>query len=191
MASRNVSMNQSKWSAKEIALIGLLAGIMCVLSPFSIPIPFSLVPISLGFLVIYFEVLVFGLRRGVISVLIYLLLGIVGLPVFTGFSGGIGKALGPTGGYLIGYIFLAIILGMFVEKWPTNLVLIFLGMMLGSAVCYLFGTIWYSYQAHLSFLAALSQAVVPFLPGDLLKMVIAMIVGTQVKKRLQATGLIG
>lgn len=173
-----------------MALMGLMTAVICVIAPFSITIPFSPVPLSLGTLAIYFVISVLGMKRGVISVLLYLLLGFVGIPVFSNFTGGIGKVLGPTGGYLMGYLFLALICGFFIDRWPGSFFLRFTGMILGTAVCYLFGTLWLSYQASMSFTQALFSSVVPFLPGDFVKLLIGLLVGQQLRKRLLIAGLL-
>ena len=172
-----------------MAVIALMAAVICVLGPLSLAIPVSPVPISLANLAILFTAYVLGAKRGAVSVLIYLLLGLVGLPVFSGFSGGAGKLLGPTGGYLIGYLFLAVIAGLFIER-SANRGLHFLGMCLGTAVLYVFGTAWLARVAGMSFSAALGAGVIPFIPGDLAKMVIVLIVGPEIRKRLTAAGLI-
>lgn len=177
-------------NTKQLALTGLMAALFCVLGPWALPLPFSPVPISLGFLAVYFVVTVLGMKLGTLSVLIYILLGTVGLPVFTNFSGGIGKLLGPTGGYIIGYIFMALICGYFVDKWPGSLALTAVGMALGSVVCYLFGTVWLAYQANLSFSAALAAGVLPYIPGDLVKMAVGIVTGSQIRKKLVKADLI-
>ena len=126
---------------KQLTLSGLMAAVFCLLGPLSLNIPISPVPVSLGMLAIYFVTSVLGMKLGTLSVLAYILLGLAGLPVFTGFTGGAGKLLGPTGGYIIGYIFMALICGFFVDKWGHRLLPEILGMVLGTAVCYLFGTV--------------------------------------------------
>lgn len=174
---------------KTIAIVGLMTALICVLGPLSIPLPFSPVPISLTNLAIYFTIYMIGTKRGTLSYLIYLLIGFAGLPVFSAFTGGPGKLLGPTGGYLIGFIFMALICGFFIEKWPVKLYLHFAGMVIGTAVCYVFGTVWLAYQAGMSFSAALAAGVIPFIPGDLAKIVIVMLLGPQINKKLRAFGL--
>lgn len=188
--SNTANATASKFNTKQLALIGLMAAIICVLGPFALNIPISPVPISLGTLAVYFVVSVLGMKLGTISVIIYILLGTVGLPVFSNFSGGIAKLLGPTGGYIIGYIFMALICGFFIDKWSDNIVLSFLGMILGTAVCYLFGTIWLAFQAGMSFPEALAAGVIPYIPGDLIKLILAMAVGYQIRKRLVKANLI-
>lgn len=127
---------------KTMALIGVMAAVTCILGPLSLAIPVSPVPISLTNLAVYFAIYVLGMKRGTISYCIYLLLGLIGLPVFAAFTGGAGKLFGPTGGYLIGFIFMALICGFFIEKWEKKLYMHFIGMVLGTAVCYVFGTAW-------------------------------------------------
>lgn len=169
---------------RQLTLVGLMTAIICILGPISFPVPISPVPISLGTLAIYFVLTVLGMKLGTLSVLIYLLLGLAGLPVFTGFTGGPGKLFGPTGGYLIGYLFMALTAGFFLDKKKSGLFLSVLGMLLGTAVLYLFGSVWLAYQASLTLPQALMAGVVPYLPGDLVKLVLAMFLGLQVRKRL-------
>ena len=135
-------MEQQTMKIQDLTLIALMAALTCILGPMSITLPFTPVPISFTNLVIYFAVMVIGMKRGTISYLVYLLIGAVGLPVFSGFSGGLAKLAGPTGGYLVGFIFLALISGFFVEKFSGNIVMAVIGMVLGTAVTYAFGTIW-------------------------------------------------
>ena len=177
-------------SVRHMCLIGLMTAVICILAPFSLNIPISPVPISLGTLAIYFVITVLGMKHGTISVLIYILLGLVGLPVFSGFSGGAGKLLGPTGGYIIGYLFMAFICGFFLDKWKNNVFISFLGMLLGTAVCYLFGTLWLGYQLSMTFPQALMAGVIPYIPGDLVKLILAMAIGWQLQKRLHKANLL-
>lgn len=180
----------SKTGAKQLALIGLMTAVICVLGPISLAIPISPVPVSLGSLAVYFVVSVLGMKRGFISIVIYELLGLVGLPVFTGFTGGVGKLFGPTGGYLIGYLFMALICGYFVDKHGNSLIINILGMLLGTVVCYLFGTLWLAFQASLSFSAALAAGVLPFIPFDIIKLMLAIMIGRQLREQLIKANLI-
>ena len=166
-----------------------MAAVTCILGPLSIPLPFSPVPISLTNLAVYFSIYVLGMKKGSISYVIYLLIGLVGIPVFSSFTGGPGKLLGPTGGYLIGFLFMAVICGLFIDKWPEKRDMGFLGMVMGTLVCYLFGTVWLAHQAGLSFEAALAAGVIPFIPGDVAKMLIAVFIGPEIVKRLKKAGL--
>ncbi len=178
-----------KVNTKTLALIGVMTAVICIMGPLSIQLPVSPVPISLGTLAIYFVIYVLGMKKGVISCCIYLLIGFIGIPVFTAFTSGPAKLLGPTGGYLVGYIFMALICGFVVDR-TRNIVLCFLGMLFGTAVLYFFGTVWLAYQAGMTFMEALAAGVLPFMLGDLAKIVVAMIAGEQIKKQLRRAGLI-
>ena len=100
------------------------------------------------------------------------------------------KLAGPTGGYLVGFIFMAMVSGFFIDRWYNKPVIAFAGMWLGKAVSAAFGTIWYAYVAGLSFKAALMGGVVPFLLGDLIKTILVAAVGPAVRKRLAVSGLV-
>lgn len=166
----------------QMASIGLMAAVICILAPLSIPI--GVIPISFTNLAIYFVLYTLGMKKGTISYIIYLLIGFVGLPVFSGFTSGPPKLLGPTGGYLIGFAFMALIAGFFIDTFFDKWYLCFSGMILGTAVCYAFGTIWLSYQAHMPTSSALAAGVIPFIPGDLIKILIATFIGPQIRSRL-------
>lgn len=175
-------MNKNRMSVREMALIAVMAAVTCVMGPLSVPI--GPVPISLTNLAVYFAIYILGWKRGTVSYVVYLLIGLVGVPVFSGFTGGPGKLLGPTGGYLIGFIFMALICGLFIDRSHQKIVPSMIGMILGTIVCYAFGTVWLAYQAHYTMMQALAAGVIPFIPCDLLKMVIAAVLAPQVRKRL-------
>lgn len=177
-------------SITNMALMAIMTAITCILAPLALPIPISPVPISLTNLVIYFSIYLLGTSRATISYIIYLLLGMVGLPVFSNYTGGLQKLAGPTGGYIIGFIFMTIIAGIIIDKFPKNVILQFLGMILGTIVCYAFGTIWLAYLAKLSFKSALFAGVIPYIPGDIIKMLLALTIGATLKKQLKKANLI-
>ena len=179
--------NINKNNTRQLTLIGVMSAVICILGPLSLPI--GLVPISLTNLAIYFSIYILGRRRGTIGYRVYLLLGLIGLPVFSGFSGGLPKLAGPTGGYLIGFIFMAFISGLFIDKFSNKICMCFLGMVIGTTVTYLFGTTWLAYVAHMQFNKALAVGVLPFIPGDLIKIIIASLIGPQIRKRLISAGL--
>lgn len=188
--NQTISGTKHSFTVKQLALIGLMAAVICVLGPFALQIPVSPVPISLGTLAIYFVISVLGMKLGTISVLIYILLGLAGVPVFAGFAAGPGKLFGPTGGYIIGYILLALISGFFVDRFGKRIPLYLLGMILGTAACYLLGTLWLAFQLDKTFLQALSLGVIPYIPGDIVKLILATAVGFQIRKRLLKAGLL-
>lgn len=182
--------NSTKSSTYQIVLIGIMTAITCILGPLSIPIPFSPVPISFTNLAIYLTAFILGWKKGTLSYLIYLFLGLVGLPIFSNFSGGPSKLFGPTGGYLIGFILMAFISGLFIELFNGNISMYILGLMLASAANYLLGTAWLSYQLDLTFYQALSVGVFPYLIGDGIKIAIAIAIGPMVRSRLKQANLL-
>lgn len=177
-------MNIRKVNTVEITTIGLMTAIICILAPLSIPIPFSVVPISFTNLAIYLTVFILGWKRGTISYLIYLLIGLAGVPVFSRFTGGPNVLFGSTGGYLIGFIFLSLISGFFIEKFQGKIYMYVIGMVLGLTITYLLGNAWYSNLTHITFQAGLPLTVVPFIPGDIAKIVFAVIIGPVLRKNI-------
>ena len=170
-----------------MVLTALMAAVLAVAAPFALPAP-GLVPISLATLVIYFMVYILDWKRAAAAVLVYILLGAAGLPVFSGFAGGAARLAGPTGGYILGYIPLAIVSGLAVQRFPGSRLMQFLGMVLGTALLYAIGTFWYCRVMDSALAPALLACVVPFLPGDLLKMTVSVGLGPSVRKRLGKAG---
>ena len=175
--SGTVAGDNQKIKTKQMVLIALMTAVTCVLGPLSIPLPFSPVPISLTNFAIFLAIFVLGMKNGTISFIIYLLLGAVGVPVFSSFRGGLQVLAGPTGGYLIGFIFLALIMGFALDHFDRKLVPTIIGMIIGMAVCYAFGTVWLAKLLSLSFKEGLMMGVIPYLAGDVAKIIIAAIVG--------------
>lgn len=175
--SGTVAVDNQKIRTKQMVLIALMTAVTCVLGPLSIPLPFSPVPISLTNFAIFLAIFVLGMKSGTISFIIYLLLGAVGVPVFSSFRGGFQVLAGPTCGYLIGFIFLALIMGFALDHFDRKLVPTIIGMIIGMAVCYAFGTVWLAKLLSLSFKEGLMMGVIPYLPGDAAKIIIAAIVG--------------
>lgn len=175
--SGTVAVDNQKIRTKQMVLIALMTAVTCVLGPLSIPLPFSPVPISLTNFAIFLAIFVLGMKNGTISFIIYLLLGAVGVPVFSSFRGGLQVLAGPTGGYLIGFIFLALIMGFALDHFDRKLLPTIIGMIIGMVVCYAFGTVWLAKLLSLSFKEGLMMGVIPYLAGDVAKIIIAAIVG--------------
>lgn len=170
-----------------LAMVAVMTAVTCVLAPMSIAI--GAVPITLTNLVVYFSLYLLGWKRGTLSVLVYILIGMIGLPVFSGFSGGLGKLAGPTGGYILGFLAIAVVAGWVIDHTRSR-VLQLGGMILGTAVCYALGTAWFCFLTHNTLQAALWTCVIPFIPFDLGKMVAAMVVGPVLRDRLVQAGLL-
>ncbi len=171
------------FSVQKMAIIALMTAVLCILAPISIPVFISPVPISLGVLAVYLTAYVLSPLDATISVIIFILLGTFGLPVFSGYSGGLSKLVGPTGGYIIGFLFTVYISSLFIHM-KKGIIFDVIGMITGLALCYILGTIWFSYQQGKGFIASLLLCVVPFLIGDAIKIIVAVILGTQINKRL-------
>lgn len=199
-------VSQSK-KTLQMTLIAVMAAMICVVAPFSIPLPFTLVPISFTNLMIFIAIFALGWKRATLSYILYLLIGFAGVPVFSGFTGGPAKFVGPTGGYLIGFIFTAIVTGMIIDfasnkefsnKSKTKVLRICCyvgGMLLGAVIFYTFGTVWYMLLQGMEFRAdyinsVLAACVLPFLPGDAMKIVIAVIVGVPLRATLRKNQLV-
>jgi biotin transport system substrate-specific component len=169
---------------KKMTFTALAAAFLCVLGPVSIPIPISPVPVSLGLFAVFAAVYSLGIRYGTYAVCIYILLGLVGLPVFSGFAGGAGKLLGPTGGYLIGYIFASLAAGYFIDRSENRLIQA-AGVLSGTFVCYMFGTAWLAFQAGMTFEAALFAGVIPFIPADIVKIIAVCALCPKLKRAIK------
>lgn len=170
---------------KKIILVAMMSAFICILSPFSLPIPFSPTPISLGTLGVYLAGGILGMKKGTTSVFLYLILGIIGLPVFAGFMGGIGRIFAPSGGYLLSYIFIAFTTGYFSDKYyGKNNLCIIVGMVLGTIICYLIGSFYMAFNMGFSVKIAFLKGVAPYIIGDILKMVGAYFIILQIKSRV-------
>ena len=179
------STTTKRLSTRKLVLIALMTAITCIFAPMAIPIPVSPVPISLTNLVIMISIYVLGFKDATISYIVYLLLGLVGLPVFSGFTGGLGKLAGPTGGYLIGYIPCAITVGLFSDMAKKHRVLWdIVGMILGTALLYTLGTAWFMFVSGNTLKYSLAACVLPFIAGDSIKIAAATLVAEVVRSRV-------
>ena len=177
-----------KTSTYAMVVTALMAAVTCILAPLSVQI--GPVPISLTNFAIYLSLYLLGWKRGTVSYLVYVLIGMVGVPVFSGYGAGIAKLAGPTGGYLVGYLLLAFIGGLFIEKSKGQPVVSGIGLVLGDAACYVLGTAWFVFQMQCELSYALSVCVYPFIALDLAKIVVSCVVGALLRKRLEQAGVL-
>ncbi|MCQ2558411.1 MAG: biotin transporter BioY [Oscillospiraceae bacterium] len=178
---------KTKFSVNDLTQIAMSAVVITVCSWISIP---ASIPFTLQTFAICLITAVFGLRKGTWSVLIYILLGLVGVPVFSGFRGGLGVLLGNTGGYIIGFIFTALIVGWFSERWHANKAVLAAAMVLGIAVCYAFGTAWFvivytKNSGAIGVMTALAWCVFPYLIPDAVKIAAAVLLTERLRKLLR------
>lgn len=174
-----------KLSVKELCAIAMTAVLIAVCSWISVPAP---VPFTLQTFAVFCALELLGGRRGTVAVLIYLLLGAVGVPVFAGFAGGIGILLGSTGGYLLGFLLTGLVYWLF-ERLSDRAWLHIAALVLGLALCYAFGTWWFVQvyaraNGPISTLAALGWCVFPFLLPDGVKLALALLLSRRLKPLL-------
>ncbi len=186
----------------DLVQIALMSAVLCVLAPIAIPVPMSPVPVTLGLFAVYLVAVLLGAGKGAVSVLVYLLLGMAGLPVFSGFHGGAATLFGPTGGYLMGYLPAAWLIGWCLDRpmkqhdgrtKRIGQVLRLAGVLLcGTVVCYGFGTVWFVLVmgGTYTLAQALLVCVVPFLPLDGIKIVLASGIVLPVRQKLRRAGIL-
>lgn len=170
-----------------MAYIAMFAGVMAVCSWISIP---YIVPFTLQTFGVFLAVGVLGGKRGTLSVLIYILLGAIGLPVFAGFSGGIGSILGTTGGYIIGFLFSALVMWGMEAAFGKKLWVRALSMVSGLLVCYAFGTAWFMFMyartsGAVGLGTVLGWCVIPFIIPDLVKIALALLLCKRLAKLIR------
>lgn len=186
-------MNKAlNFSVKNLCIAAVLTALCCVLSPMSVQI--GPVPISLGTFCIFLTAAILPWRLSVISTVVYILIGVVGLPVFTGFRGGAQVLAGPTGGYIAAYPFMVLIVSLitrsFIKKGAVyHIVAMIVSMILALAICYLLGTAWYVISMDSTISNALALCVIPFMWADALKIAAATVLGFSVTKALRKAGL--
>lgn len=168
-----------KLTAKDMALVGLFAALTAVCAWISIPLP-GLVPITLQTFAVFLTAGVLGARRGTLAVLVYILLGVVGLPVFAGF-----KTLNPvTFGYVVGFLPLGLCTAGVEKLCPRARIAKPLGMLLGLLLCYAIGTVWFYFARGRgsTFWDVLGWCVFPFIVPDVIKLGLGWLLSEKLKK---------
>ena len=170
-------------SIRDMAYTALFAAALCVAAPFSLYV--GPIPLSFATLVIYIAAGALEWKASALSVVLYVLSGAVGLPVFTGFEGGFQKLVGVTGGFIIGYIPCALAAGLIIDFSRKNLRSYVLGMITGTLLLYTCGTAWFMVQTRSSFAVSFALCVAPFLAGDAVKIILACVAAPQLRKALE------
>lgn len=172
-----VSANKTHNKIQSMAYIALFVVVMAVCSWISIPMT---IPFTLQTFAVFLAVGVLGGKRGTAAVVVYILLGGVGVPVFANFQGGLGALLGNTGGYIIGFLFTALVMWALEALLGRKLWVLALSMVLGLIVCYAFGTAWFMVVyvpadgAVFGLATALGWCVIPYIIPDLVKIALAL-----------------
>lgn len=167
-----------------MVFMAIFAAIICIAAPVSVQI--GPIPITLATFAIYLAGAMLGGKRGMIAVIVYIMLGAVGLPVFSNFNGGFTALLGPTGGYIIGYIPLVLLTGIFSDMNSKKHWTMIIGMLLGTVALYTFGTAWFMIMTSSSLGRALALCALPFIPGDALKIACVSAIAIPLKSRLSS-----
>ena len=171
-------------NVKKMVYCAVFASIIAVLAQAQIPLP-GLVPISLATFGIMMAGLLLGWKYGALAVAVYILLGAAGAPVFAGLKGGVSVLLGPTGGYIIGYLFCALLAGLEIpamqEKFSGRCILL----ILGTLACYLLGTAWFIHATGRTAGESLGLCVLPFLPGDGVKILLCSFLAPRLRKAIK------
>lgn len=154
--------------------------LLVVCAQISVPLPFTAVPVTLATFMIFVIGGLLGPKHGTLCLLVYILMGLVGLPVFAGLKS-VSALVGPTGGYIVGYLPLVAITGLFNRKFSAP-ILHYVGMTIGLAACYLCGCIWYGYIMNVGFFTSLMLTAVPFIAADVFKMIVAYLVVSRLNR---------
>lgn len=171
---------------KDITSIAAMTAIITVCSWVTIP---YIVPFTLQTFAMFCAVQILGGKKGTISIALYILLGIIGVPVFSGFSGGVSHIIGPTGGYIVGFLFAGIIYMLFEPLIEKKFIFKIIALILGLLICYLIGTIWFSIVyanqgKEYDFIAVLSMCVFPYIIPDGVKMAVSLLISGRIKKAI-------
>lgn len=167
---------------KNMTKISLFTAITVICAQISIPI--GAIPFTLHTFAFFLSASVLGLKNSVFCIFIYMLLGILGLPVFSGFRSGIGVIFGPTGGYIWGGLISSVIIGFVTERFKNSLTATILSMIFGLFICYAVGSIQYVLLYSVSLKTALITCILPFIPADTVKIIAAAILSIKIKNTL-------
>ena len=178
-------MDASAQQLKRMVYAALMAALTAAGAYIAIPV--GPVPIVLQNLFIMLAGLLLGGRWGLISVAVYLLAGAVGLPVFAGGTGGVGKFVGPTGGYLLGFAAAAYLIGLISESGRGRVAIDVMAMIAGTLIIYAFGVSWLKVVTGMSFSKALTVGMLPFLIGDALKIAAAIPIARALRPMMHGT----
>ena len=176
--------SNAKFTTKDLVYIAIFAALLAICSWISID---TVVPFTLQTFGVFLSCGLLGGRRGTLAILLYLLMAAVGIPVLAGFTGGLGILLGSTGGYIIGFVLIALLMWGIERFFGDRLWLLGVGMVLGMALCYFFGTVWYMVvytraEGSLSILTALSWCVFPFIIPDAVKIALALALTARLRR---------
>ncbi|EUJ47236.1 biotin transporter BioY [Paenilisteria rocourtiae] len=173
---------------KQLIINALFAVIIAILAQVTIPI--GPIPLTGQTFAVGLAATILGARNATIAVAVYVFLGAIGIPVFAGMTAGLGIIFGPTGGFLIGFLFNAYITGYLIEKTNFSILPAIFANIIGTFVTLLFGVIWLKFSGDLSWTTAFTAGAIPFILPGILKAVFAALAGISIRKRLVVGKLI-
>lgn len=179
-------MAEKKIKAYDIVIIAIMSALLAVCSFIAIPV--GALPVTLQTFAVFVCVGILGKKRGTVSVLIYILLGVIGIPVFSGFQGGLSVLMGPTGGFIAGFLPAVFVAGLIMEKTGRKIPFMIVSFFAGTAICYICGIFWYIFVfsgGKSDFVSALTLCVLPYIIPDIIKITLASVVSTAVRKRIK------
>ena len=174
------------FGARRLAACALFAALIAICSQIQIPLP--AVPVNLALFAVHLAGALLGARLGALSAAVYALLGLIGVPVFAGFRAGPAALFGRTGGYILGYLPAAALAGLLGRRGTPSFRRLCLSMAAGTAVCYAFGTVWFMALSGVGPGRALTLCVLPFLPGDAVKIALAALLSLRLHEPLRRLG---
>lgn len=182
-------MTDSSIKLRMMIITALFSAIISILAQVSIPLPLG-VPITGQTLAIGLAATILGSRFGTLSALLYLIIGATGVPVFAQLTGGLGIIVGPTGGFLVGFIPATFIMGYYLEKTSFSVANALIANIIGMFITLFFGTIWLKFVSELSWAVAFTAGFTPFIIGGFIKAFLAAWVGIIVRQRLKTANLL-
>jgi biotin transport system substrate-specific component len=174
-------------SVKNIAMLGIMTALICVLAPVAIPLPLTPIPFTLSVFIVTLAGAILKPAYAFAAPLFYIVLGLIGLPVFAGWTGGAGIAFEPSFGYVIAYPFMALIVSLALNVNGSAFSYA-IGALTAQIFCYALGTVWFMSMAHLPFLQSLGLCVLPFIPMDIAKLILAGAAYFAVRRRIPIRG---
>lgn len=178
----------------QITQIALFAALTAVFSQISFPVPMTPIVFTMGVMAVYLTAALLPKWQAFLALMVYLLLGAIGLPVYSGFHGGIGTLLGPTGGYLMAYPIMALLgawLRELLEKTPLpRFVSCLIALLITIIPCYLIGSLWYMQVGQVDWMTSLSLTALPFIPVDVVKVVCTALLAMPVSAAVRKAGLV-
>ena len=168
---------------KNLVFIAIMTALICVCSWVTLTI--GPVPFTLQTFAVFLAFVILGGRDASIAIALYILLGIVGVPVFAGFKSGIGTIMGPTGGFIIGYLLIGLIYWAIPKKLKSSNIAKLIVFIVCNAICYAAGVAWFVLFKYGTIETAISACVIPFIVPDALKISLAVIIGGEVSRKLK------